>query len=139
LSLWTNISDIEKVFRRLVIVDHCTTFIKDDIFYCCVEVRHLYKPQQGDKFASHYAQKDVINSVLPEEVMPQTDHGVISYIIVNPHAFPSRMAVGHLIETYICKCIAMDPERFGTSFVLISKVMVWKILKQNFSKVISLF
>jgi len=46
------VSDIENVFRKPVIVDHCTTLVKDDICYCCVEVRHLYKPQQGDKFAS---------------------------------------------------------------------------------------
>jgi len=110
------VSDIENIFRKPVIIDHCTTFIKDDICYCCVEVRHLYKPQQGDKFASRYAQKGVIGSVFPEEVMPRTEHGVIPDIIVNPHAFPSRMTVGHLIEMYVGKCIVMDPERFGTSF-----------------------
>jgi len=33
-------------------------YIKDDICYCCVEVHHLYKPQQGDKFASRYDLKN---------------------------------------------------------------------------------
>ena len=99
-----------------MIVDHCTRYIEDDVCYCCVKVRHLYQPQQGDKFASRYAQKGVIGSILLEEMMPRTKYGVIPDIIVNPHAFPSRMTVGHLIEMYVGKCMIMDPQRFGTYF-----------------------
>ncbi len=110
------VTDVENIFRRPVIVDHCTRYIEGDVCYCCVEVRHLYQPQQGDKFASRYAQKGVIGSILLEEMMPRTKYGVIPDIIVNPHAFPSRMTVGHLIEMYIGKCIIMDPQRFGTYF-----------------------
>jgi len=110
------VTDVENIFRKPVYVDHCVTFTKDDICYCCVEVRHLYKPRQGDKFASRYAQKGVIGSIMPEELMPRTEHGIIPDIIVNPHAFPSRMTVGHLIEMYIGKCMVMDPKKFGTFF-----------------------
>ncbi|ORX89484.1 beta and beta-prime subunits of DNA dependent RNA-polymerase [Neocallimastix californiae] len=110
------VRDIENIFRRPVYVDHCTTFVEDDICYCCVEVRHLYKPQQGDKFASRYAQKGVIGSIMPEQLIPRTEFGIIPDIIVNPHAFPSRMTVGHLIEMFVGKCMVMDPQRFGTFF-----------------------
>jgi DNA-directed RNA polymerase beta subunit len=113
------VTDVENIFRKPVIVDHCTRYIEDDVCYCCVKVRHLYQPQQGDKFASRYAQKGVIGSILLEEMMPRTKYGVIPDIIVNPHAFPSRMTVGHLIDMYVGKCMIMDPQRFGTYLMLL--------------------
>ena len=88
-----DVKDIENIFRRPIYVDLCTTFVEDDIFYCCVEVRHLYKPQQGDKFASKYFQKGVIGSIIPEQLIPLTEFGIIPDIIVNLHAFPSCMTV----------------------------------------------
>ncbi|KAL6592246.1 hypothetical protein U3516DRAFT_768601 [Neocallimastix sp. 'constans'] len=92
--------DVENIFRRPVIVDYCTRYIEDEIFYCCGKIRHLYQPQQ-DKFSCRFAQKGVIGSILLEEMMPRTKKGVIPDIIVNPHAFPSRMALNHLIEINI--------------------------------------
>ncbi|OUM56562.1 hypothetical protein PIROE2DRAFT_18782, partial [Piromyces sp. E2] len=115
-GLFSNLKYRYQYISKPVIVDHCSSMVKDDICYCCVEVRHLYQLQSGDKFASRYAQKGVIGSVLPEELIPRTEHGVIPDIIVNPHAFPSRMTVGHLIEMYVGKCMVMDPGRFGTFF-----------------------
>lgn len=102
----------------------------DGYVFCKVKIRSERKPEIGDKFSSFHGQKGTIGMIYDAQDMPYTKDGLVPDIIMNPHAFPSRMTFAQLLESLLgSECIYSGMIGDGTPFTDITIESISKRLE----------
>jgi len=109
-----------------------TKTLDDNTQVCKVRFMKIKIPEFGDKHCSRHGQKGVIGMILPEEQMPFTKDGIKPDLIVNPHAIPSRMTIGHLVECVYSKlCCLEGMMGDGTIYIDLDYEGIYNKLENN--------
>ncbi|CAI6335247.1 unnamed protein product [Periconia digitata] len=73
-----------------------------------IKLRIPRTPVIGDKFSSRHGQKGVLSQKWPATDLPFSESGLQPDVIINPHAFPSRMTIGMFVESMAGKSGALS-------------------------------
>jgi len=112
LSLFGNKKKVHTYRDMSKIADKTISGFVDKVFVyydkagvktCKMRLRKVRIPDLGDKAASRHGQKGVFGMIMNPEDMPYNSQGIAPDIIINPHAFPTRMTIGHLLECILAK------------------------------------
>ena len=89
----------------------------DEMLYATVQVSKVKTPAIGDKFCFRYhGQKGMCGRLIRQGDMPFTASGLTPDVIVNPHAFPSRMTLGQFMEGVGGKLAVLAGARVDATF-----------------------
>lgn len=100
----------------VVSVRRCRARDERDNVVVQTNVMRFMKP--GDKLSSPHAQKGILGGEFAARDLPYTATGIVPDIVINPHAFPSRMTIGMLVEGVKAMiCALMGGVADGTPFL----------------------
>jgi len=86
----------------------------DGLFVTTTET--VRTPEVGDKFCSRAGQKGTMGIAVPQYDLPFNQDGISPDVVINPHAFPSRMTVSQILETAAAKLRCYGTHVDGTPF-----------------------
>ncbi|WVZ03207.1 hypothetical protein V8G54_024013 [Vigna mungo] len=111
-SIYNEVTSSTRTFKRkgseAVYVDYVAVDVKNTKHLQKVNIRfrHPRNPVIGDKFSSRHGQKGVCSQLWPDVDMPFSGNtGMRPDLIINPHAFPSRMTIAMLLESVAAKVL----------------------------------
>jgi DNA-directed RNA polymerase beta subunit len=118
---------IQTIVKKEIVAEECTSLLYDETEpayvedvkriidgdgYDCIMIKlsQVRIPRIGNKLASYHAQKGCIGMLINQEDMPVSHDGIVPDIVINAHAFPSRMTIAQLIESLTGKAACLSPD-----------------------------
>lgn len=112
------LTDVTSMLASPKITNVAETFIENGRSKVSITMKAHRTLRLGDKMSSRHGQKGVVGMLMDEADMPFDKDGITPDIIINPHAIPSRMTVGQLLESVLGKSACMSGTFVdGTPFI----------------------
>jgi DNA-directed RNA polymerase beta subunit len=104
-----------------------------------VKIFRARAPLVGDKYASRYSQKGTISLIVSPKLLPRValgpNKGMVADLYVNPHAIPSRMPMGEILELLMSKAALITGRRVdATAFNDINVASAREVLAKQWDE-----